>query len=76
MPWISLAPLQQLENERLCQALWRLKDRERYTFLAKALDDHTITEIALELGMSYGAVAMSYHRTVARIKKMMGGGTE
>lgn len=76
MPWISLTPLEQLENAYLCHALRRLKDRERYIFLAKALDERTISEIALELGMSYGAVAMSYHRTVERIKKLMGGRKE
>ena len=73
---LDLAVMQQLENERLHDAIMHLQQRERYIFLAKALDDRTLAQLADELGMNYGAVAMAYHRAVRRIRKAMGGEQE
>ena len=65
----GLPPLQQLGNESLFHALRKLKSRDRYIFLARALEGTSFAQIADTLEMSYGAVAMSYHRTVARLKE-------
>lgn len=64
---------QQLENERLLIGIRGLKNQERYIFLAKALEGKSFSEIARSVGMTYGAVAMSYHRTVARLRRVLGG---
>lgn len=64
---------QQLENERLLMGIRGLKNQERYIFLAKALEGKRFSEIARSVGMTYGAVAMSYHRTVARLRRVLGG---
>ncbi|MDD4509378.1 MAG: sigma-70 family RNA polymerase sigma factor [Oscillospiraceae bacterium] len=75
-PVFDLILLQKLEGERLYLALKQINDRNRYIFFAKALDEKTFAELAKELGMSYGAVAMAYHRTIERIRQAMGGDTE
>lgn len=64
---------QQLENERLLMGIRGLKNQERYIFLAKALEGKSFSEIARSVGMTYGAVVMSYHRTVARLRRVLGG---
>ena len=70
---LNLTLLQQIENEQLHDALKQIRERERYIFLSRALEERTFEELAGELDMSYGAVAMTYYRTIARIKKAMGG---
>ena len=37
-----------------------LSERERYIFLSKVLGEMSLSEIALSLGITYGAAAMSY----------------
>ena len=64
---------QQLENGRLLAALQHLSERERYIFLSKVLDEKSLSEIARTLGITYGAAAMSYHRTVNRLRNAVGG---
>ena len=65
---------QRLENERLFAAMQGLSERERYIFLSKVLGEMSLSEIALSLGITYGAAAMSYHRTVSRLRNAVGGG--
>ena len=38
------------------------------------LKEMSLSEIALSLGITYGAAAMSYHRTVLRLRNAVGGG--
>ena len=64
---------QQLENGRLLAALQHLGERERYIFLSKVLDEKSLSEIARTLGITYGAAAMSYHRTISRLRNAVGG---
>lgn len=64
---------QQLENGRLLAALQHLGERERYIFLSKVLDEKSLSEIARTLGITYGAAAMSYHRTIKRLRDAAGG---
>ena len=67
---------QQLESRRLRHALKQIKEHERYIFFARVLDGRPFVELADELGMRYGAVAMAYHRTIDRIRKAMEGEEE
>ena len=64
----GLPLMQRLENERLFAAMQGLSERERYIFLSKVLGEMSLSEIALSLGITYGAAAMSYHRTVLRLR--------
>ena len=64
---------QQLENGRLLTALQHLGERERYIFLSKVLEEKSLSEIARTLGITYGAAAMSYHRTIKRLRDAVGG---
>ena len=70
----GLPLMQRLENERLFAAMQGLSERERYIFLSKVLGEMSLSEIALSLGITYGAAAMSYHRTVLRLSNAVGGG--
>lgn len=70
----GLPLMQRLENERLFAAMQGLSERERYIFLSKVLGEMSLSEIALSLGITYGAAAMSYHRTVSRLRNAVGGG--
>lgn len=69
----GLPLMQRLENERLFAAMQGLSERERYIFLSKVLGEMSLSEIALSLGITYGAAAMSYHRTVSRLRNAVGG---
>lgn len=70
---LGLPMFSQLENQRLRQALERLKARDVYIFLAKVLEDRSYAEIAEELGIGYKAVTAAYSRMVERLKKELGG---
>jgi RNA polymerase sigma factor (sigma-70 family) len=56
---LELTLYEQLESMCLHHALKQIKKREQYIFFAKALDERPFAELAEELGMSYGAVAMA-----------------
>lgn len=71
----GLPLVQQLENGRLLAAMQSLSKRERYIFLSKVLDEKSLSEIAHTLGITYGAAAMAYHRTIKRLRDAVGGET-
>jgi RNA polymerase sigma factor (sigma-70 family) len=71
---LDCLPLQmQLENTALKLALEQMKERERYIFLAKVLDDRRFEELAAELDMGYKGVAATYYRALEKIRKEMRG---
>ena len=57
-----------LENEILMQAMREIREKERYVFLARALEEKRFKEIAGELGMSEKGVAAIYYRTVKKLR--------
>ena len=62
------------ETEELLAAQKSIKDRERYVFLARVLDEKGFGEIAGELGISYkGAAAAIYYRTIEKLRKRLEG---
>lgn len=69
----GLAILEQIENPMLYLALQQARERERYIFLARILEERSFSDLAEELGISYKATTHSYYRFIERIKKMMGG---
>ncbi len=69
----GLALLEQIENPMLHLALMQARERERYIFLTRILEERSFSELAEELGISYKATTHSYYRFIERIRKMMGG---
>ena len=63
-----------MENEVLRQAIKDIREKERYVFLARALDGKKFKEIAKELGMGDKGVSAIYYRTVKKLRDLMQGG--
>lgn len=63
-----------LENEALFQAIKDIREKERYVFLARVLEDKRFKEIAKELDMGEKGVAAIYYRTVKKLRDMLEGG--
>lgn len=63
-----------LENEALSQAIRDIREKERYVFLARVLEDKKFKEIAKELSMGEKGVAAIYYRTVKKLRDMLEGG--
>lgn len=63
-----------LENEVLSQAMKEIREKERYVFLARVLEEKKFKEIADELGMSEKGVAAIYYRTVKKLQDILKGG--
>lgn len=66
---LGLPVLMQLEDSALLHALRELSERERYIFLARAVDGKSFEMLAEETGMGYKGVASVYYRTVQKIKR-------
>lgn len=62
-----------LENERLFLAVTELSEREKYIFFQRVLGEMSLSDIAAELGMSYQAVAVAYHRIIHKLRKRIQG---
>lgn len=61
------------ENAALSRALAQLKERDRYIFFARILDEKEFYDLAIELGMGYKGVAAAYYRAIEKIKREMRG---
>lgn len=55
-------------------ALRAIKDRERYVLLARVMDEKDFEQIGAEVGLSYKGAAAVYYRTIAKLRKLVGGG--
>jgi RNA polymerase sigma factor (sigma-70 family) len=67
----ELPMMMQLESEALQYALEQIGERERYVFLARALDGISFDTLGAELGLGYKGAAAIYYRAVEKIKKKM-----
>jgi DNA-directed RNA polymerase specialized sigma24 family protein len=70
----NLSLIEQLEDFRLQQVLRQAKTRDLYIFLAKALDDRSLSDIAKELGIGLHAATSAYYRMVRKLRRELGGG--
>lgn len=61
------------ENAALSRAFAQLKERDRYIFFARVLDEKEFDDLAIELSMGYKGVAAAYYRAIEKIKKEMRG---
>ena len=66
---LGLPVLMQPEDSALLCALKELSERERYIFLARALDGKGFEVLAEETGLGYKGVSAVYYRTVQKIKR-------
>ena len=66
---LGLPVLMQLEDSALLHALRELSERERYIFLARAVDGKSFEVLPEDTGMGYKGVAAVYYRTVQKIKR-------
>lgn len=65
--------LEQIENPVLYTALLQARERDRYIFLTRVLDERSFLDLSKELGLSYKATTHLYYRFIAKVKEMMGG---
>lgn len=69
----GLSLLEQIETPGLLQALRDAKERERYIFLGRVLEERSFSQLAVELGITYKATTHAYYRFVERLRKQLGG---
>ena len=69
----GLSLLEQIESPALLQALTDAKERERYIFLTRVLEERSFSQLSLELGITYKATTHAYYRFVERLRKQLGG---
>ena len=69
----GLPVFEQIEDFRLQQVLTRLSRRDRFILYSKILEDCSLDEIAVKLGMKYSAAAAVYYRMIHRIRKEVEG---
>lgn len=61
------------EVQALRHALDQLPDAQRQAIILLKLQDKSLAEAALELGTNIGALKVSVHRALKRLKTLMGG---
>lgn len=59
------------ENVRLEHALQKISERDRYVLFAKIIEERSLEEIAVELGIGYKGLAAIYYRAIQKIRKEM-----
>lgn len=62
--------------DALAKALQNIKERERYILLARVIEEKSFSQIAEETGLSYKGAAAIYYRTLKKLQKILGGGTD
>ncbi|WP_313530530.1 sigma-70 family RNA polymerase sigma factor [Anaerotignum sp.] len=72
----EMSTLDQIENPILHLMLQQAREKERYIFLKRILEERTFSELAEELGISYKAATHIYYRFIEKIRNMMGGDEE
>lgn len=61
------------EYDALQWSLRMIKDRERYILLARVIDEKDFNQIGAEIGLTYKGAAAVYYRTLAKLRKLIGG---
>lgn len=69
----GLSLLDQIETPGLLQALKDAKERDRYIFLGRVIEERSFTQLSMELGITYKATTHAYYRFVERLRKKLGG---
>ncbi len=61
------------DSDALRQALKTIEEKERFVLLARVIDEKSFDEIGAKLGIGYKGAAAIYYRTIAKLKKLLGG---
>lgn len=61
------------EYDTLQWALRLIKERERYILLARVIEGKDFQQIGTEVGLSYKGTAAVFYRTLAKLRKLIGG---
>lgn len=61
------------DREALHQALKAIKEKERLVLLSRVIEEQSFDEIGAKLGIGYKGAAAIYYRTIAKLRKMLGG---
>lgn len=61
------------DSEALHQALKAIKEKERLVLLARVIEEQSFDEIGAKLGIGYKGAAAIYYRSIAKLRKMLGG---
>jgi RNA polymerase sigma factor (sigma-70 family) len=67
----SLPVEERIDDFELLRALRSIGERDRYIFLAKALEGRSLAAIAAEIGVGCYVASTAYYRTVRRLKKCL-----
>lgn len=62
-----------LDSEALHQALKAIKEKERLVLLSRVIEEQSFDEIGAKLEIGYKGAAAIYYRTIAKLRKMLGG---
>jgi len=62
-----------VETAALSRVLVQLKERDKYIFFARILDERDFDALAAELGMSRKDAAAAYYQVIAKIKRELRG---
>lgn len=68
----GLSLVEQIESPALLQALTDAKERERYIFLGRVLEERSFGQLSSELGITYKATTHAYYRFVEKLRKQLG----
>lgn len=71
MPHLPL--MDQLESEKLRQALKGLKEREIHILTMKVMNERSFQEIADETGLGYKTISSIYYRLIQKLRAELGG---
>lgn len=67
---VSEAPLSDDENPELAQALMLLSSIQRDILRYRFVDELSLTEISIVLGLSLSATKMNYYRAISKLQKL------
>lgn len=67
----SLPVMDTLESTALMDALSALKERERFIFLERAVNETSFEVLAEKTGLTYQGAAAAYRRAIQKVKKKM-----
>lgn len=62
-----------IENEELLAAFLSLEKREQYVLLKRIVDDVSLDDLALEMGLTYKGASAAYYRVVNKLKRKLKG---
>lgn len=63
------------ERDALARALNRITEREKFVLISRVIEEKSFEEIGAVLGLTYGGAVTLYHRTILKLRALLGGET-